>query len=70
MSEELGNVRVRMFISSIIIKYSRNFEVRDTGSGVVRIKKLQLNRGQMMTLPIWDLVVTGDDYNEEYFRGS
>ncbi len=45
MSEELENVRVRMFISSIIIKYSRNFEVRDTGSGVVRIKKPSIKRG-------------------------
>jgi len=39
MSEELENVRVRMFISSIIINYSRKFEVRNTGSGVVLIKK-------------------------------
>jgi len=45
MSEELGNVRIRMFISSIIIKYSRNFEVRDTGSGVVLIKKHSLEPG-------------------------
>ena len=35
MSEELGNVRIRMFISSIIFKYSRKFEVFNMGSGVV-----------------------------------
>lgn len=45
MSEELENFRVRFFISSIIIKYSRNFEVRDTGSGVVRIKKASIEPG-------------------------
>jgi hypothetical protein len=45
MSEELGNVRVRMFISSIIIKYSRKFEVLDMGSGVVRIKKPSIEPG-------------------------
>lgn len=57
MSEELGYVRVRMLISSMmdglldgnrmidyypakrIIKYSRKFEIRDMGSGVILVKE-------------------------------